>query len=88
MIKQWYWIDSLSCPLCAAASHHPSLRATDIFSHYTHFSLPLALPIRLRVQLHVVGREQARLPIEVSEPPVLVRELQIGDFGVLREAQF
>lgn len=42
----------------------------------------------LLVKLHVVGREQAHLSVELASPPVIVREFDIGNLGILGEADF
>ena len=42
----------------------------------------------LLIKLHVVCWEQTHLAIVLASPPVLVRELQVGNFGILREADF
>jgi hypothetical protein len=43
--------------------------------------------LNLCVKLDIVSRKQSRCPLVVSEPPVIVRELETGDFGPLGEAQ-
>lgn len=42
----------------------------------------------LPVKLDVVGGEETLLAPELTEPPVLVGELDVGDLVVLVEAQF
>lgn len=39
------------------------------------------------VHLHIVGREQATLALEVTKPPILVGELQVRDLRAFREAK-
>lgn len=41
----------------------------------------------LCIQLDIIGWEQARVATEMPKPPVLVRELQIGDLVAFAKAQ-
>lgn len=57
---------------------------------------PPSVPLRLfsasgpslLVKLDIVGGEETRVAAVVTEPPVLIGELQVGNRSILRETQF
>lgn len=70
------------------SSLHFSLHFLSYLCYDDHPSNNALTGRGLSIKLNIVRREESRLSPTVTEPPVIIRELQVCDLVAFREAQF